>query len=107
MADTHMAPRFRTLALAVFGFIASSSFSLLAQSGTWTATGTLNFPRTGHAAALLANGQVLVAGGEDSSNNLVASAELYNPIIGKWTVTGSLATPRRDPTAKLLANVKS
>jgi hypothetical protein len=34
----------RTLTLAVFGFIASSSFSLFAQSGTWTATGTLNFP---------------------------------------------------------------
>lgn len=93
-----------TLTLAVFGFIASSSFSLFAQSGTWAATGALNFPRVAHTATLLANGQVLVAGGEDTSNHLVASAELYNPSTGKWTVTGSLATPRYDHTTTLLSN---
>src|SRR5215469_5346420 len=94
----------RTLTLAVFGLIASSSFSLFAQSGSWTATGTLNFPRIGHTATLLANGQVLVAGREDTSGNLVASTELYNPSTGKWAVTGSLETPRYDHTATLLAN---
>ena len=94
----------RKLTLAVFGFRASGSPSLFAQSGTWTATGTLNFPRVGHTATLLANGQVLVAGGEDTSHNLIASAELYNPATGKWTVTGSLETPRYGHTATLLAN---
>jgi hypothetical protein len=94
----------RTLAFTVLGFIASSPLSLFAQSGTWTATGTLNIPRTGHTATLLVNGEVLVTGGEDSSKNLIASAELYNPATGKWTVTGNLTTPRYDHTATLLAN---
>jgi N-acetylneuraminic acid mutarotase len=53
---------------------------------------------------LLANGQVLVAGGEDAQSNRIGAAELYNPSTGKWTVTGSLATPRIDHTATLLAN---
>ena len=74
------------------------------DSGTWASTGALNTPRTAHTATLLANGQVLVAGGEDSGGTLIASAELYNPATGKWTVTGSLATPRYDHTATLLAN---
>ena len=73
-------------------------------SGTWAATGTLNLPRIGHTATLLANGQVLVAGGEDTSGHLIAAAELYNPATGRWTVTGSLSNPRFDHTATLLAN---
>ena len=78
--------------------------ALAQNSGTWAATGTLNLPRIGHTATLLANGQVLVAGGEDSQSSHIASAELYNPVSGKWTVTGSLGTPRIDHTATLLAN---
>lgn len=73
-------------------------------SGTWAHTGALNFPRIGHTATLLNNGQVLVAGGEDSQSHLIAAAELYNPATGTWAVTGSLATPRIDHTATLLAN---
>lgn len=74
------------------------------SSGTWAHTGSLNFPRIGHSATLLANGQVLVAGGEDSQSHLIAAAELYNPATGTWTVTGSLTTPRIDHTSTLLAN---
>ncbi len=91
--------------LLVVVIIMDASVPAPAQtSGTWAATGTLNFPRIGHTATLLAGGQVLVAGGEDSQSNHIASAELYNPATGKWTVTGSLATPRIDHTATLLAN---
>jgi N-acetylneuraminic acid mutarotase len=90
------------LAIVLLG---TAPLPVLAQSsGTWTNTGTLNIPRNGHTATLLANGQVLVAGGEDTSANLIPSAELYNPSTGTWTVTGSLATPRYDHTATLLAN---
>jgi hypothetical protein len=62
------------------------------------------FPRIGHTAKRLANGQILVAGGEDSQSHLIAAAELYNPATGTWAVTGSLATPRIDHAATLLAN---
>ena len=96
---------FVSAGLVTIVLVASISYALHAQnSGTWASTGALNTPRTAHTATLLANGQVLVAGGEDASNNLIASAELYNPAAGKWTVTGSLATPRYDHTATLLAN---
>jgi len=74
------------------------------SSGTWTATGTLDFPRIRHTTTLLANGQVLVAGGQDSQGNKIAAAELYDPATGIWTVTGSLATPRIEHTATLPAN---
>lgn len=69
--------------LAVVAFVSAGVPALAQTSGTWAATGTLNFPRVGHTATLLANGQVLVAGGEDSQSNHIASAELYNPATGK------------------------
>ena len=49
------------------------------STGTWTTTGSLNTPRVEHTATLLQNGHVLVAGGQDSNYNYLASAELYTP----------------------------
>ena len=93
-----------TALLVVVAVLTATVPAAAQSSGTWARTGTLNFPRIGHTATLLANGQVLVAGGEDSQGNHIAAAELYNPATGSWTVTGSLATPRIDHTATLLAN---
>ena len=73
-------------------------------SGTWTATGSLNTPRTDHTATLLPNGKVLVAGGILYSE--LSSAELYDPASGTWTATGSLNTARRYHTATSLPNGK-
>ena len=73
-------------------------------SGNWTVTGSLNIARAEHTATLLPNGVVLVAGGFDSSNNLLASAELYDPASGSWAATGSLNIARADHTATLLPN---
>jgi hypothetical protein len=56
-----------------------------------------------HAATLLADGRVLIAGG------LVAAAqtaELYDPATGIWTRTGDLTTPRVELTLTLLPNGK-
>jgi large repetitive protein len=79
-------------------------------SGTWTTTGALNFPRSYHTATLLPNGKVLVAGGEfDTAANpfeLVAPAELYDPVTGLWTLTGAMNVLRSGHTATLLANGK-
>ena len=74
------------------------------QSGTWTATGSLNAARYDHTATLLPTGKVLVAGGYNGSP--LASAELYDPPTGTWTVTESLATARSEHTATLLPNGK-
>ena len=63
--------------------------------GTWTRTGSLNFPTEQQTATLLQNGQVL----------LPAAAELYNPATGKWAVTGSMGTARTiGYTATVLPN---
>jgi N-acetylneuraminic acid mutarotase len=73
------------------------------NTGTWALTGSMSTPRTGSAAALLANGQVLMAAGENYASSLT-SAELYSPSTGKWTLTGSLHASRNQHTATLLAN---
>jgi len=54
---------------------------------------------------LLANGKVLVAGG-NFGNGTVTSAELYDPATGTWTFTGSLNTAREEHTATLLPGGK-
>ncbi len=75
-------------------------------TGTWTPTGNLNTARLAHTATLLANGMVLVAGGELNSFNLLNSAELYDPTAGTWSSAGNLNTARSGHTATLLPNGK-
>ncbi len=76
-------------------------------SGTFAATGSLQTARFSHATALLADGRVLVVGGNGSGGtSILASAELYDPASGTFAATGSLATPRQGPTATLLPDGK-
>ncbi len=76
-------------------------------AGTWSFTGSLATPRHSHTATLLADGQVLVAGGCcDAAGNDLASAELYDPRTGTFTATGSMSTAREDQSATLLPNGK-
>ncbi|HJX66837.1 MAG TPA: kelch repeat-containing protein [Polyangia bacterium] len=75
-------------------------------AGTFTATGNMTVARgTEHTATLLATGRVLIAGGQDDTNDL-ASAELYDPAAGTFTATGSMSVGRAYPTATLLVNGK-
>ena len=58
-------------------------------TGTWTLTGSLTDARVLHTAALLLNGQVLVAGGwpnHTHTGGALATAELYDPATGNWTL---------------------
>jgi len=75
-------------------------------TGKWRATGTMTISREDHTASLLANGQVLVAGGTTVNFNgvTVASAELYDPTTGNWTATGSVLQGRERHTATVLQN---
>ncbi|MDX2152099.1 MAG: kelch repeat-containing protein, partial [Bryobacteraceae bacterium] len=63
-------------------------------SGTWVSAGALSVPRVRHGAARLADGRVLVAGGQGSSNNILSSAELYAPGTDTWAPVASMSTPR-------------
>ena len=75
-----------------------------AKAASWVYTGSLNTSRAFHTATLLPNGMVLVAGGFGSNDNVLTSAELYNPANGIWMATGSLNTSRAFHTATLLTN---
>jgi len=63
-------------------------------TGTWSKTGSLNTPRSASTATLLQNGEVLVAGGVDNSDEPLDSAEIYDPIKGTWRYTGSFGGAR-------------
>jgi N-acetylneuraminic acid mutarotase len=73
-------------------------------TNSWTTVGPMSTPRNFQAGTLLANGSVLVAGGQDENGNTLASAEIYNPTTQTWTLTGSMTTPRYLHSASLLAN---
>ena len=82
--------------------LAASTLSF-AASGAWVPTGDMRSARDGHTATVLANGNVLAAGG---TNNGVAltSAELYNPARGTWASTGSMNVGRTLARAVVLSN---
>ena len=70
-------------------------------TGMFTLTGSMSVARTGHNATLLADGKVLITGG----NTLVA--ELFDPGTGVFTSTiGKLLTARTEDTATLLPDGK-
>ena len=90
------------MTIAVLGLLVSTAIPVLA--GSFSNTGSMNAARLYHTATLLANGEVLVAGGENYTDGYLDSAELYNPATGKWTLTGTMTTKRWGPQAVLLQN---
>jgi Bacterial Ig-like domain (group 2)/Galactose oxidase, central domain len=72
-------------------------------SAGFVLTGSMTAARDEHTATLLNNGNVLVAGGFNSTT-AIASAELYDPATGSFTVTGSMTAARVGYTATLLNN---
>ena len=75
-------------------------------TGKFGSTGAMKAARGSFSLTLLANGQVLAAGGINAAGNPLRTAELYNPATGKWTLTGSMITARNEHTANLLSTGK-
>jgi Galactose oxidase, central domain len=72
-------------------------------TGTFAPTGNMTAAREFHSATLLANGKVLITGGQTQSV-VRADAELFDPATGTFTATGNMAAPRVLHTATLLKN---
>ena len=68
---------------------------MASSSGVFTLVNSMNIARSRHAAALLPDGKVLIAGGLGQSGRL-SSAELFDPATRKFTTTGPLNSPRSD-----------
>ena len=73
-------------------------------AGSFSLTGKLITPRSGHTATLLTNGLVLMAGGENVSGTSTQKAELYNPVTGTYSATGNMPSTRQEHAALLLSN---
>ncbi len=64
--------------------VRAEAFRFSFAKGTIESAGKLATARSAHSASLLADGRVLVAGGEDAAGWL-ASTELYDPATGTWS----------------------
>jgi hypothetical protein len=96
-------PAIMALALAALILVAALPYAAqAAPPGIWSPIGSLGTARYKHTATLLANGQVLVAGGYNGNffPQHLDSAELYT--AGTWSPTGSLNVRRKGHTATLL-----
>lgn len=84
------------------GLAGAFAFAGAAPSASFTVTGPMHTPRAGATATVLQDGDVLVAGGQDSSGNPLASAELYHPSSGSWTGVAPLPVAVSQATATRL-----
>jgi hypothetical protein len=84
--------------------LGSTTLNVASALGSFVSTGKLVTPRGGHTATLLTNGQILIAGGQDSNSKNLSGAELYNPVTGTFAATRDMTLARKGHTASLLNN---
>jgi N-acetylneuraminic acid mutarotase len=88
----------------------SSTYLFDPTTRLWSRSGLLNTARTGTAAAVLADGRVLVAGGTFMDRTSpdpprpLDTSELWDPRAGTWTRTGGLDETRVGASAVTLAD---
>jgi WD40 repeat protein len=88
------------LLFVVFGMLGFGQSVTAQIGGSFVRTGDMTTARSGHTATLLADGTVLITGGN------VSSAELYDPSTGSFAPTGNMTAARHGHTATLLPDGK-
>ena len=97
----------KNFSLNLEGKVLSSAESFDEVTGAFSPAGTMGTPRMGYTATELNNGKVLVAGGLDNHDNVLDTAELYDPAARKFTTVGNTMGDRRMfQTATLLLSGK-
>ena len=91
--------------LVLLGGVVRTS-TLMAQSGTFTPTGSLKTARSAHTATLIPSGKVLIAGSSLCSGGFCASqlhfsAELYEPVAGTFMPAPNMSKARSSHTATI------
>ena len=89
------------------GWAATASAEIFDPAiGEWTITAAMSVARANATATLLPDGEVLVAGGENtfeaSSGSVTATAEIFSPRLNGWRPAGSMTKPRYSAGAVLL-----
>lgn len=74
------------------------------QTATFSPVAAMTSARTLQAAVLLANGKVLIAGGQSSDTDFLLSAELFDPAHASFAATGSMHNVHAGATATVLEN---
>src|SRR5207253_11205462 len=76
--------------------------------GQFVATGSMTTPRENHAAALLRDGTVLIAGGDSHPGSMcctavpTSGAELYDPSTGTFSPVGEMTSARTNVASVIL-----
>jgi WD40 repeat protein len=105
MSNCRLARRALLLSLIFVSAVPAEVRAGAADPSHFSFTGSLATARYAHAATLLPNGKVLVAGGSGGNGGLL-SAELYDPATASWTSTGNATAFFVSATATLLQNGK-
>ena len=74
------------------------------QTGSFSPVGAMTTRRTLHVAALLSNGDVLIAGGQSAETSFPITAELFDPGKAAFLATGPMSNVHVGGTATVLEN---
>ena len=77
------------------------------STDTWSLAGEISIPREGLAIAKLADGNILISGGDNGSgedDSVVNTAEVFDAASGIWSLTASMSISRQGHSAVLLRN---
>jgi hypothetical protein len=87
--------------ILLLGVIGHASIVMAQTQGTFIATGDMITPRVLPTATLLLNGKVLITGGAEH-NQVLATAEVFDPDTGTFSPAGNMTIPRVGHSASLL-----